>query len=97
MVDDSRSRGFAAKEQKLQDKLDNLQSRYGKAKELLEKEGDADTSRMKGAGILLSKIDEVKQQLKDLRGSAPKSKPSPSGPFPLKDYGRVNAPPRPSL
>jgi hypothetical protein len=33
MADNSRSRGFAAKEQKLQDKLDNLQSRYGKAKE----------------------------------------------------------------
>jgi hypothetical protein len=31
MADDSRSRGFAAKEQKLQAKLDNLQSRYGKA------------------------------------------------------------------
>jgi hypothetical protein len=37
MADDSRSRGFAAKEQKLQAKLDNLQSRYGKAKELLDK------------------------------------------------------------
>jgi hypothetical protein len=39
MADDSRSRGFAAKEQKLQAKLDNLQSRYGKAKELLENPG----------------------------------------------------------
>jgi hypothetical protein len=95
MADDSRSRGFAAKEQKLQDKLATLQSRYGKAKELLEKEGDADTSRMKGAGRLLSQIDEVKQQLKDLRGSAPKSKPSPSGPFPLEDYGQVRAAPVP--
>jgi hypothetical protein len=40
MADDSRSRGFAAKEQKLQDKLDNLQSRYGKAIKLIEEEGD---------------------------------------------------------
>jgi hypothetical protein len=95
MADDSRSRGFAAKEQKLQDKLDNLQSRYGKAKELLEEEGDGNTSRMKGAGRLLSQIESVKQQLKDLRGSAPKSKPSPSGPFPLEDYGQVRAAPVP--
>jgi hypothetical protein len=50
---------------------------------------------MAGAGRLLSQIDEVKQQLKDLRGSAPKSKPSPSGPFPLKDYGQVRAAPVP--
>jgi hypothetical protein len=50
---------------------------------------------MKGAGRLLSQIDEVKQQLKDLRGSAPKSKPSPSGPFPLEDYGLVKPAPRP--
>jgi hypothetical protein len=89
MADDSRSRGFAAKEQKLQDKLANLQSRYGKAKELLDQPGGMDKQRMAGANRLLSKIDEVKQQLKDLRGSAPKSKPSPSGPFPLKDYGQV--------
>jgi hypothetical protein len=95
MADNSRNRGFAAKEQKLQKELDNLQSRYGKAIKLIEEEGDGNTSRTKGANIILSKIDEVKQQLKDLRGSAPKSKPSPSGPFPLKDYGRVNAPPRP--
>jgi hypothetical protein len=95
MADDSRSRGFAAKEQKLQDKLDNLQSRYGKAKELLEEPGGMDKQRMAGAGRLLSQIDEVKQQLKDLRGSAPKSKPSPSGPFPLKDYGLVKPAPRP--
>ena len=83
MADNSRSRGFAAKEQKLQKELDNLQSRYGKAKELLEEEGDGNTSRVKGAGRLLSQIESVKQQLKDLRGSAPKSKPSPSGPPPL--------------
>jgi hypothetical protein len=95
MADNSRSRGFAAKEQKLQDKLDNLQSRYGKAIKLIEEEGDGNTSRTKGANIILSKIDEVKQQLKDLRGSAPKSKPSPSGPFPLKDYGLVKPVPRP--
>jgi hypothetical protein len=95
MADDSRNRGFAAKEQKLQDKLENLQSRYGKAKENLDKPGGMDKRLMEGTNRLLSKIDEVKQQLKDLRGSAPKSKPSPSGPFPLKDYGRVNAPPRP--
>ena len=95
MADDSRNRGFAAKEQTLQDKLDNLQSRYGKAIKLIEEEGDGNTSRTKGANIILSKIDEVKQQLKDLRGSAPKSKPSPSGPFPLNDYGKVRAAPVP--
>jgi hypothetical protein len=95
MADDSRSRGFAAKEQKLQAKLDNLQSRYGKAKELLEKTGGMDASRMKGANRLLSQIDEVKQQLKDMRGSVPTPKPSPSGPPKLTDSGRVNAPPRP--
>jgi hypothetical protein len=95
MADNSRSRGFAAKEQKLQDKLDNLQSRYGKAIKLLEEEGDGNTSRTKGAGRLLSQIESVKQKLKDLRGSAPKSKPSPSGPFPLEDYGQVRAAPVP--
>lgn len=83
-----------SEEQKLQDKLDELQSRYGKAKEFLERSGGMDTSRMKGANRLLSQIDEVKQQLKDLRGSVPQSKPSPSGPFPLKDYGEVKPAPR---
>jgi phage-related minor tail protein len=71
MADNSRSRGFAAKEQKLQKELDNLQSRYGKAKELLEEEGDGNTSRMKGAGRLLSQIESVKQQLKDLKKASP--------------------------
>jgi hypothetical protein len=84
-----------SKEQKLEKELATLQSQYGKAKELLEEEGDGNTSRMKGAGRLLSQIESVKQQLKDLRGSAPKSKPSPSGPFPLKDYGQVRAAPVP--
>jgi hypothetical protein len=83
MADNSRSRGFAAKEQKLQDKLDNLQSRYGNARELLDRPGGMDKQRMAGARKLLLEIDEVKQQLKDMRGSAPKSKPSPSGPPPL--------------
>ena len=95
MANGQMSRPGKSEEQKLQDKLDNLQSRYGKAKELLEEEGDGNTSRMKGAGRLLSQIESVKQQLKDLRGSAPKSKPSPSGPFPLKDYGQVRAAPVP--
>ena len=81
-------------EQKLEKELATLQSRYDNARELLDKPGGMDKQRMAGAGRLLSKIDEVKQQLKDLRGSAPKSKPSPSGPFPLKDYGPVNPPPR---
>jgi hypothetical protein len=53
MADNSRSRGFAAKEQKLQDKLDNLQSRYGKAKENLDKPCGMDKQRMAGANRLL--------------------------------------------
>jgi predicted ribosome quality control (RQC) complex YloA/Tae2 family protein len=65
---DSRSRGFEAKEQKLQEKLDKLQSRYDNAREILEQQGGVmDTSRVRGAEILQKKIDEVKQQLKDLR------------------------------
>jgi len=73
----------AAREQKLQDKLDKLQSRYDNAKELLEKPGGMDTSRMKGANRLLSQIDEVKQQLKDLRGyvSAPTPKNRPASKY----------------
>jgi hypothetical protein len=68
MAKDSRSRGFEAQEQKLQDKLDKLQSRYDGARDLLEQQGGGlDTSRMRGAELLLSKIDEVKQQLKDLK------------------------------
>jgi hypothetical protein len=77
-------RGGETDASKLEKELDNLQSRYGKAKENLDKPGGMDKQRMAGANRLLSQIDEVKQQLKDLRGSAPKSKPSPSGPFPLE-------------
>ena len=95
MADNLRSQGFAAKEQKLQDKLDDLQSRYGQTKELLEKEGDAGTTRMKGANRLLSQIESVKQQLKDLRGPVPIPKPRPKRAPELTDSGRVNAPPRP--
>ena len=95
MADNLRSQGFAAKEQKLRDKLANLQSSYDKAKELLEKEGDAGTSRMKGANRLLSQIESVKQQLKDLRGPVPIPKPRPKRAPELTDSGRVNAPPRP--
>jgi hypothetical protein len=84
-----------SKEQKLEKELATLQSRYDNARELLDKPGGMDKQRMAGAGRLLSQIDEVKQQLKDLRGSAPKSKPSPSGPFPLEDYGQVRAAPVP--
>lgn len=73
----------AAREQKLQDKLDKLQSRYDNAKELLEKPGGMDTSRMRGANRLLSQINEVKQQLKDLRGyvSAPTPKNRPASKY----------------
>jgi hypothetical protein len=96
MADDPRSRGFAAKEQKLQYKLDNLQSQYSKAKELLEEEGDAGTSRMKGAGRLLSKIDEVKQQLKDLKKARGDGSTRTSTQVPeLRDYGLVKPAPRP--
>jgi hypothetical protein len=42
MADNSRIRGFAAKEKKLQEKLDNLQSRHDKARENLEKQGGMD-------------------------------------------------------
>jgi hypothetical protein len=76
---DSRSRGFEAQEQKLQDKLDKLQSRYDNAREILEQQGGVmDTSRVRGVEILQSKIDEVKQQLKNLRkarGDVPKLPP----------------------
>jgi hypothetical protein len=80
---DSRSRGFEAQEQKLQDKLDKLQSRYDNAREILEQQGGSakdlmDERRMVGAGRLQKKIDEVKQQLKDLRkarGDVPKLPP----------------------
>ena len=71
---DSRSRGFEAQEQKLQDKLDKLQSQYDGGIDLLEQQGggiaELDTSRMKGVERLRSKIDEVKQQLKDLKSAA---------------------------
>jgi hypothetical protein len=80
MAEDQRSRGFAAKEQKLQNELDNLQSRYDDARKLLEEPGGKDTSRMKGARRLLSQIESVKQQLKDLRGyvvpPTPKNRPA---------------------
>jgi DNA repair exonuclease SbcCD ATPase subunit len=79
---DSRSRGFEAQEQKLQDKLDKLQSQYDGGIDLLEQQGggiaELDTSRMKGVERLRSKIDEVKKQLKDLRkarGDVPKLPP----------------------
>jgi hypothetical protein len=97
MADDSRSRGFAAREQKLQDKLDNLQSRYDKAKKLIDKEGDGITSRTKGAGQLLSQIDKVKQQLKDLRGPVPTPKPRPERAPPLTDSGFVKPAPGSNL
>jgi hypothetical protein len=103
MAEDQRSRGFAAKEQKLQNKLDNLQSRYDGARKLLEEPGGKDTSRMKGANKLLSQIDEVKQQLKDLRGyvvpPTPKNRPAskyrgevkPAPGSKLKDKGGANS------
>jgi len=91
MADNSRSQGFAAKEQRLQDKLDKLQSRYDKARELLEKPGGTDTSRMKGAAKLLSQINEVKQQLKDLRGYV--SAPTPENRPASKYRGWVNPAP----
>jgi phage-related minor tail protein len=66
-------RGDETDASKLENELATLQSQYSKAKELLEEEGDAGTSRMKGAGRLLSKIDEVKQELKDLKRSQPRN------------------------
>jgi seryl-tRNA synthetase len=66
MADKSRIQGFAAKEKKLQEKLDNLQSRHDKARENLEKQGGMDDAVWR-VEPLLSKIDDVKQQLKDLR------------------------------
>jgi hypothetical protein len=97
MAEDQRSRGFAAKEQKLQKELDKLQSRYDKALENVEKEGNASTSRTRGAERLLSKIKEVEQQLKDLRGYVvpPTPKNRPASPPPITDSVRVNALPRP--
>jgi hypothetical protein len=67
MADNSKIRGFAAKEKKLQEKLDNLQSRHDKARENLEKQGGMDERSMAGAERLLLQIDEVKQELKDLK------------------------------
>ena len=98
MADSSRSQGFAAKEQKLQEKLDDLQSRYETALKNVKEEGvGATRSRTTGAERLLLKINEVKQQLKDLRGyvSAPTPKPRPKRPPELTDSGRVYAAPRP--
>ena len=95
MANGQMGRPGKSKEQKLEKELATLQSRYDNARELLDKPGGMDKQRMAGANRLLSQIDEVKQQLKDLRGSAPQSKPSPSGPFPLKDYGLVKPAPRP--
>jgi hypothetical protein len=95
MVDDSRSRGRSAQKQKLEEELATLQSRYDKAKENLDKPGGMDASRMRGANRLLSQIDEVKQQLKDMRGSVPTPKPSPSGPPPLTGSRNVKPAPRP--
>lgn len=89
------SQGSAAKERKLQDKLDKLQSRYDKTKELLEKSGGMDTSRMEGANRLLSQIDQVEQQLKDLRGSPPIPQNRPARAPQLTDSGQVGAAPRP--
>jgi predicted ribosome quality control (RQC) complex YloA/Tae2 family protein len=86
-----------SEEQKLQDKLDELQFRYDKALENVEKEGNASTSRTRGAELLLSKIDEVKQQLKDLRGYVvpPTPKNRPARVPEITDSVRVYAPPRP--
>jgi hypothetical protein len=80
MAEDQRSRGFAAKEQKLQNELDNLQSRYDDARKLLEEPGGKDTSRMKVLDDFYRKLMSVKQQLKDLRGyvvpPTPKNRPA---------------------
>lgn len=95
MADRSRSQGFAAKEQKLQDKLDKLQARYDKATELLEKPGGMDTSRMRGANRLRSQINEVKQQLKDLRGYV--SAPTPQNRPASKYRGEVKPAPGSNL
>jgi len=81
MADGRMGRSGKSEEQKLQNKLDNLQSRYDNARKLLEEEGDANTSRMKGAGRLLSQIESVKQQLKDLRGSPPTPKNRPASKY----------------
>ena len=91
MADNSRIRGFAAKEQKLQEKLDNLQSRYDNALKVVEEEGDATRSRTTGAERLLLKINEVKQQLKDLRGYV--SAPTPENRPASKYRGWVNPAP----
>jgi hypothetical protein len=77
---DRAQKGSAATEQNLQNKLDKLQSQYDKALENLEEPGGMDTSRMRGTNRLLSQIDEVKQELKDLRGyvvpPTPKNRPA---------------------
>jgi len=92
------SRRGKSEEQKLQDKLDNLQSEYDKAKKLIDKEGDGITSRTKGAGQLLSQIDEVKQQLKDLKkAKGDGSTRAPKRPLELPDYGMVKPAPGSTL
>jgi hypothetical protein len=50
MADNSKIRGFAAKEKKLQEKLDNLQSRHDKARENLEKQGGMDERHLSYGG-----------------------------------------------
>ena len=76
--------------------LSELEARYDKARELLEKSGGGlDRSRMKGAKALLSKIDKLKKEIKDTGGSVPTPKPRPDRPRSLKDSGFVDPRPLP--
>lgn len=58
--------------------LAKLEAKYSKARELLEKSGGGlDSQRMKGTRVLLSKIDALKKEIKDMGGSASTPKPTP--------------------
>lgn len=86
----------ASQEKKMRDNLAELEARYSKARELLEKPGGGlDSQRMKGTRVLLSKIDRLKKEINDKYGSASKPEPSSRRAPELTDSGRVNAPPRP--
>lgn len=74
--------------------LSELEARYDKARELLEKSGGGlDRSRMKGAKALLSKIDKLKKEIKDTGGSVPTSRSRPDRAPPLEDSGKVRPAP----
>lgn len=71
-----------SQEKKMRDELAKLEARYSKARELLEKSGGGlDSQRMKGTQVLLSKINALKKELKDMGGSVPTPKNRPDSKY----------------